>query len=170
MTTFKSISLSITLLFVALSCKSNRYSFLDNYEKKTTPIVDSTNFSNHVEKTLLNNEERQLLSLDSIFVGQLNQNNVKIGISYVPEISDKFTSIVYYFYANSNELSAILVNYNQNHKVIDYQLIAYDEIAEAMLKTTGTIYNDRIVLKEYISDNPSTIIFDILENGTITRH
>ena len=63
----------------------------------------------------------------------------------------------------------MLVNYTEDYKIINSQMIAYDEIADGVLKTVGTIYSDKIVLQEFVADNPTEIQFNILENGDITR-
>ncbi|KAF9658899.1 hypothetical protein ABHQ57_00320 [Tenacibaculum sp. ZH5_bin.1] len=162
------------ILFVAIitsmtSCKANKYSFLNDYPTKNVPLVDSTNFSNHVEGKLLTKPQQELLKLPSIFEEQLDEENAKIGISYLPKISENFQSVVYYFYPNNTELISMLVTYDKQFNIINSQVLAYDEIAEGMLKTTSTLNKNSIELVEYISDSPSTIIFNILEDGNITR-
>ncbi|WGH74188.1 hypothetical protein P8625_08640 [Tenacibaculum tangerinum] len=158
-----------TIIVAIASCKSNNYSFLDEYPTKAVPLVDSTNFSNHVEDKLLTKSQQELLKLPAIFEGQLPEENAKIGVSYLPKISDNFKSVVYYFYPNNTELISMLVNYDDSFTVINSQVLAYDEIADGMLKTTSTLNKNSIELVEYVSDSPSTIIFSILEDGNITR-
>ena len=169
MTTLKKIAILLTIVVIGLSCKTNKYSFLNTYPEKSLPIIDSTNFSNHAEDKLLSKEELKLLGLETIFVDQLNDKNAKVGISYLPKLSDDYTSVVYYFYANNTELSSILVNYDKKHNIINHQIVAYDEIADGLLKTTSIIYKDSIILTEYISENPSTMKFNILSDGNIIR-
>jgi len=164
----KIISFSLVFLFV-ISCKTNEYSFLSKYPVKDLPVIDSTNFSNHVEGKLLNKKQQLKLGLDTIFGEQIDDKNCKIGISYLPKISEDFTSIVYYSYSNNTELTSILVNYNKEFKIINNQMVAYDEIADGVLKSTAMIYKDKIVLKEFVSENASIIKFDILQNGDISR-
>jgi hypothetical protein len=164
----KKLTLIAVLLMLAASCKTNKYSFLNNYPEKVLPVIDSTNFSNHVETKLLNKKQQNLLKLNSIFEGQLNDNS-KIGVSYLPKISENFKSVVYYFYPEDSELIVMLVNYDNEYNIINQQMIAYDEIADNILKTTSTIYKDSIVLTEHVSDSKSNIKFNILEDGNITR-
>ena len=158
-----------TILVITISCKTNKYSFLNKYPVKNLPITDSTNFSNHVEGKLLTKEEQEKLALRDVFGEQLDTQNVKAGISYLPKISDKFTSVVFYLYSDNTELTSVLVNYDQDFKIINNQMVAYDEIADGLLKSQSMIYNDKIVLKEFVSESASIIKFDILENGDITR-
>lgn len=161
------------ILFVAIttlvSCKSNKYSFLNEYPAKTVPLVDSTNFSNHVETKLLTKTQQELLKLPSIFEEQLDDEKAKIGVSYLPKLSENYKSVVYYFYPNNTELISMLVNYDENYNIINSQVLAYDEIVEGVLKTTSTLNKNSIELVEHISDDSSTIIFNILEDGNITR-
>ena len=163
------IILFVSVIATVVSCKVNKYSFLNDYPTKTVPLVDSTNFSNHVEGKLLTKPQQELLKLPSIFEEQLNDENAKIGISYLPKLSENFQSVVYYFYPNNTELISMLVNYDDQFNIINSQILAYDEITEGMLKTTSTLDKNSIELVEYISDTPSTIIFNILEDGNITR-
>ena len=159
----------VTLLIGSIACKTNKYSFVNEYTVKTLPMIDSTNFDNHVEGKLLNKQEQDLLKLPSIFEEQLENENSKIGISYLPKISDNFKSVVYYFYPSNNEVISMLVNYDMEFNIINSQVLAYDEIAEGILQTTSKLDKNRIELTEYVSDNPSTLYFKISDNGDITR-
>jgi len=84
-------------------------------------------------------------------------------------MSEDFTSVVYYLYSSDTELTCVLVNYDKEFNIINNQMVAYDEIADGVLKSTAMIYKDKIVLKEFVSDNASIIKFDVLENGDISR-
>lgn len=165
---FKTLTL-IALLIGGIACKSNKYSFVNNYPVKQLPLIDSTNFNNHVEGKLLSKEEQKLLKLPSIFEDQLNDEKAKIGISYLPKISDNFQSVVFYFYPNNNEVISMLVNYDKNFNIINSQVLAYDEITDGILKTTSKIDKNRIELTEYVSENPSILYFKISDKGDITR-
>ncbi len=165
---YKSLTL-IVFLIVGIACKTNKYSFVNEYPIKQLPLIDSTNFSNHVEGKLLSKEEQKLLKLPSIFEDQLNNEKAKIGISYLPKISDNFQSVVFYFYPNNVEVISMLVNYDKDFSIINSQVLAYDEITDGMLKTTSKLDKNRIELTEYISDNPSTLYFKISNDGNIVR-
>ena len=170
--TMKNILKTVTLVALSIgsiACKTNKYSFVNEYPVKTLPMIDSTNFDNHVEGKLLNKQEQDLLKLPSIFEEQLENENSKIGISYLPKISDNFKSVVYYFYPSNNEVISMLVNYDMEFNIINSQVLAYDEIAEGILQTTSKLDKNRIELTEYVSDNPSTLYFKISDNGDITR-
>ncbi|MBA6156026.1 hypothetical protein H3Z83_05770 [Tenacibaculum sp. S7007] len=168
----KNICKSLTIiifLIIGIACKTNKYSFVNEYPVKQLPLIDSTNFSNHVEGKLLSKEEQKLLKLPSIFEDQLNNEKAKIGISYLPKISDNFQSVVFYFYPNNVEIISMLVNYDKDFTIINSQVLAYDEITDGMLKTTSKLDKNRIELTEYISDNPSTLYFKISNDGNISR-
>ena len=157
------------LVIISASCKTNTFAFLDSYPVINLPIIDSTSFSNHIEGKLLSKQEQKKLGLETVFGEQLANEKAKIGVSYLPKISEKFTSVVYYFYSSNTELISMLVNYDTDFKVINSQMVAYDEIADNLLHSISTIYTDKIVLKEFISENASIIKFDVLEDGNITR-
>jgi len=160
--------LTITTITIT-SCKTNEHSFLKEYSTKNLPVIDTTSFSNHVEGKLLTKKQQKKLGLNTIFGEKLDRNKNKVGISYLPKISNNYISIVYYFYIDNNELTSMLVNYNSDYKIINSQMLAYDEITDGLLKSTSTIYSDKIVLKEYIADTPTEIRYNILENGDIVR-
>lgn len=165
----KKTTILLVLILAINACKTNKYSFLNNYPIKELPLIDSTSFSNHMEGLLLSKEQQNLLGLSNVFGEALNNTDARVGVSYLPKISDNFKSVVYYLYSSNTELTSVLVNYDDNYKVINTQMIAYDEIADGLLKSTAMIYKDKIVLKEFISENASIIKYDILENGDITR-
>ena len=163
-------ALLLTLAIVVISsCKTNEFSFMKDYPKKTLPVIDSTNFGNHIEKNVLTKKQQKQLGLNSIFGNKLDKMTNKVGVSYLPEISENFISVVYYFYIDNKELTTMLVNYTPEYKIINSQMIAYDEIADGYLKTVGTVYNDKIVLQEFFGESSSEIRFNILENGDIVR-
>lgn len=165
----KSLLILIIAILAISSCKTNEYSFLQEYSSKSLPIIDSTNFNNHAQGKLLTKPQQRKLGLNTLFGEKLDRKTTRVGISYLPKISDSYTSVVYFFYIDNTELTSMLVNYNSNYEIINSQMVAYDEIADNVLETVGIIYKDKIVLKEYISDNPSEIRFDILKNGDIVR-
>ena len=169
MSASKKIITLLILAVISISCKTNTFAFLNNYPVKNLPVIDSTSFSNHVAGKLLTKQEQKSLSLDAVFGEELENENAKIGVSYLPKISEKYTSVVYFFYTSNTELISMLVNYNENFKIINSQMVAYHEITDNLLKSTATIDTNKIILKEYVSDNASIIKFNILENGDITR-
>lgn len=163
---------TITLLFfltILVSCKTNKFSFLSDYPERNVPVIDSTSFSNHIEGKLLTKAEQKILGLTTIFGEELDTKTAKVGVSYLPKLSENFTSVVYYFYVNNTELTSVLVNYDASFKIINHQMIAYDEIADGLLKSNATIYKNKILLKEYVSESVATIKYNVLENGDITR-
>jgi len=63
----------------------------------------------------------------------------------------------------------MLVTYDENYTVINSQMLAYDEIADGLLHAKSTVFKDKIVLEEYVSESMTTITFNILGDGNITR-
>lgn len=169
MSFLKKIGILTIAILTFCSCKTNEFSFLKEYNSKSLPIVDSTNFSNHAQGKLLTKPQQRKLGLNSLFGEKLDHKTTRVGISYLPKISENYTSVVFYFYIDNIELTSMLVNYNSKYQIINSQMVAYDEITDNVLETVGKIYKDKIVLQEYISDNPTEIRFDILENGDIVR-
>lgn len=165
-------SILMFLSFTILSCKAN-YSFVEKYPKKKVPLVDSTSFSNHQSKKILSKRKLKKLHLETILgKEQLFAKKSKIGISYLPLLSSNYTSIVYYFYSDDTVLQSILVNYDINFNVIDYQILAFDEISDGLLKSSSIINSNEIKLSEYnfhISKNPMKLMYLISSDGKITQ-
>lgn len=163
----------ILILAVAIitlsSCNNDKFSFLKEYPTQTVPLIDSTNFNNHIEGKSLTKEQQKLLKLPLVFEEQLNDKNARIGISYLPKLSENYTSVVYYFYPSKTGLISMLVNYDKNFEVINSQVLAYNEVTESMLKSTSKLTKNSIELSEYVFDQASVIKFKISENGNITR-
>lgn len=168
----KKILLLLAVLLIIVCCKTN-YPFIEKHPVKEVPLIDSTSFSNHKSGELLTRKQMRNLDLYTVLGRKdLKDEKAKIGISYLPKLSNNFTSIVYYFYSDDNILQSILVNYDTNFKLIDYQMVAFDEIADGFLRATSTINKDQIILKEYnsnISNEPTELVFSISSEGKITR-
>lgn len=165
------IVVSIGITFLG-SCKTDS-SFLKKFPTKKLPFIDSTTFENHRLVRTLDKKEIKRLQLDKIlFKEDLENPASKIGISYRPLLSENYQSIVYFFYANNRELSSILANYDEKFNLIDYRIVAFDEISENILRTYSTIYRDSIVSNEYnldISEFPTTLKYTISTTGKIER-
>lgn len=112
-------------------------------------------------------KQKRNLKIHSLFAKQ-----TEIGISYRLLLSKKYISIVYHSYLDKNILHSTLVNYDKNFNIIDSQLVSFDERSDNLLKTTSTIYKNRINLNEYnlkLSKKPTQLVFLISLDGKINR-
>jgi len=149
------------------SIKKNEFSFIKKIKIKELPVIDSTNFDNFKAKSFLSKNEIVILNLSKI----ISDNDVEIALNYQIKISENFKTLVFSFYPSENEITTILVNYDKVYNIIDFRIIAYDEIAESWLKTTSKIEKNNIKIIEINSSSGQVIEtisnFVINDNGEI---
>lgn len=124
---------------------NNDYSFIENYQYKTLPILDSTNFDNFNFKDSLTKQQIKLLGLKKL---DPNENTI-FWINYRLDLSKDYTSLVITYYPDENDLFTTLVNYNTNFEIIDFIEVAFDEIAESCLRMESLIKKAEIEITEY---------------------
>ena len=67
------------------------------------------------------------------------KKSCKFFLSYKLEFSDTFYTIIINVFKGEHELETILINYSLDEKMIDYKIIAYDEIAESQSRKFSKI-------------------------------
>ena len=91
-------------------------------------------------------------------------------MNYRLPISTEFTSLVF-SYPSEHELVTVLVNFDKNFKIIDFESIAYDEIAESAFRSSSEISADKIKLtaSDYSGDEPKfeILTYSIKKDGKI---
>ena len=109
------------------------YEIWQSLPLKKLPLNEATNFDNIKKGKELNEEEIKILQLNKIYTNYKNQS-CKFFLSYKLEFSDTFYTIIINVFKGEHELETILINYSLDEKMIDYKIIAYDEIAESISK------------------------------------
>jgi hypothetical protein len=150
--------------------KITDYQFLDKYSIKVVPHLDTTNFDNFKLRDSLSNEQIKLLQLDKIASGDI----INFWLNYRLSLASDYKTLVVSYMPDENELYTILINYNKDNNIIDFDTVAYDEIAESCMRTESVIKNDSIeVIKiNYCSEDSGkpmkkTLIYTIASNGEI---
>jgi hypothetical protein len=150
--------------------KKNEFKFLEKIKSENFPKKDSTNFDNYSKENKLTATEIQLLSLDKIIK---NKEVVNVYINYSLKLSSRFKTLVVSYENGDSELMTILINYDTNYKIIDSKEIAYDEIAESILRIESAIVANKIIVIEsnYSNEEPvlTQTVYTILGNGKITK-
>jgi hypothetical protein len=125
--------------------------FMHNIPIKELPYLDSTNFLNSHLGDSLTQDQIQMLSLNKIDSG----DEINFWINYRLNISTGFNSIVVSYMPDENELCTVLINYTKLNKIIDFDTIAYDEIAESCINIQSRILKNSIEVKKtnYCSDD-----------------
>ncbi|MEZ4838005.1 hypothetical protein [Flavobacterium sp.] len=126
------------------------FTFLDIWKKlplKQLPLDETTNFDNVANDRFLTEEEKVVLKLDKIFTDYSQYKDAySIRSAYKLEFSKRFYSIVINAFKGEHELEIILINYNDSEDIIDYKVIAYDEIAESISQKTATIEKNFVTI------------------------
>ena len=123
------------------------------------PKKEQTNADNYdLLPALCANQARLLLS--GLFPDAENFKRV-----YSVPFSDDFTSVVVAFQQGEHEFSTILFNLDKNNQIIDYLLIAYDEIAESAVFTESILNKDSIVVRKEFYENAITFTYEISSKG-----
>ncbi|MCD7938060.1 MAG: hypothetical protein LUG98_14485, partial [Tannerellaceae bacterium] len=143
-----------------------QFDFIRDLEVKTFPYTESTDFDNYSFTYILTPEEKQLLQLD-----ELLEEIAEINLSYRLEYSGKFLTVVINYFRGEHELFTQLINYNENLKIIDHSILAYDEIAESATRIASELLRDGFRSIHTNSwETPPTIeetTYQIKENGKI---
>ncbi|CEN49684.1 conserved hypothetical protein [Capnocytophaga canimorsus] len=123
------------------------------------PKKEQTNADNYDLLPALNSRQARLL-LSGLFPDTENFKRV-----YSVPFSDDFTSVVVAFQQGEHQFSTILFNLDKNNQIIDYLLIAYDEIAESAVFTESILNKDSIVVRKEFYENAITFTYEISPKG-----
>lgn len=144
---------------------------IENAVIKSQPIIDTTDFDNFTATKYLNKKEVTTLKLEEIYPDFYKEtHNFKAVPSYKIEISKDFYSLVVVILKGENEMESILINYGENRNIIDYRIIAYDEIAEGMSKIESKIEQNKVTIDNIFwseEKQVTTEVFEIDEVGKI---
>ena len=177
----KFIHLTICLIIIVTlnSCRkenspstkqnNSEKSILKKYSEMSLPYTDSTNFDNFsFRKKYLTKVEVGNLELARIFANMNYSKEAKFFIKHRISLSEKYNSIVAVC-ASENEMYTMLINYNNQLKVIDFKEIAYDEIAESCQRKISKISKNNLEVTErdFCDGSVTKQNFEIRSNGKI---
>ncbi|MFJ1377291.1 hypothetical protein ACILE8_02840 [Capnocytophaga canimorsus] len=123
------------------------------------PKKEQTNADNYDLLPALSSRQARLL-LSGLFPDAENFKRV-----YSVPFSDDFTSVVVAFQQGEHQFSTILFNLDKNNQIIDYLLIAYDEIAESAVFTESVLHKNSIVVRKEFYENVITFTYEISPQG-----
>jgi hypothetical protein len=69
-------------------------------------------------------------------------------INYKLNLSNQFKTFVITYEKSENELSTVIVTYGNDYFINNYEQIAYDEIAESLVRIESEITKDNIIVSE----------------------
>ncbi|MFK8375942.1 hypothetical protein [Capnocytophaga canimorsus] len=123
------------------------------------PKKEQTNADNYDLLPALSANQARLL-LSGLFPDAENFKRV-----YSVPFSDDFTSVAVAFQQGEHQFSTILFNLDKNNQIIDYLLIAYDEIAESAVFTESVLHKNSIVVRKEFYENVITFTYEISPKG-----
>ncbi|MEZ4859020.1 MAG: hypothetical protein R2781_09440 [Flavobacteriaceae bacterium] len=134
-------------------------SILQRITTEPFPVVDTTNYNHSKPLNLFSKEEIATLNLEHIYPDFFKStHNFKAQPAYKIDFSNDFHTVVFTLFKGEHELESLLITYDLNGNIIDYIVIAYDEIAEGWSKKVATI------TKNYLRID--TIFWDEIEEVT----
>ena len=142
----------------------------DNFALKNLPVSDDSNFNNTAITEVLDKEEANLLKLGKIYPNFFTAGySFKVKPSHRLNIQENIRTLVLNVAKGEHELETILVNYDIDGNLIDYKIIAYDEIADGSHTISSTIEDNLITITHYWIDEEEDVTqrFKIETNGKI---
>jgi hypothetical protein len=117
---------------------------------KQLPIIDSTSFDIVKVNKEFNAEQLKSLQIEAIYPNFHKEKSLfKISPSYKINLSKEFYTIVINVFKGDDELETILINYDtSNENLIDFKIIAYDEIAEGWSRKFSEIDKISITIND----------------------
>ena len=139
---------------------------------KQLPIIDATSFDNINDNKVYNAEQLKSLQIEAIYPNFYEENtHFKVSPSYKINLSKEFYTIVINVFKGEHELETVLINYDSsNENLIDFKIIAYDEIAESISKKKSKIEKESITISDefYLEETKIEISkFHINRNGEL---
>ena len=139
---------------------------------KQLQIIDTTSFDNINDNKVFNAEQLKSLQIEAIYPNFFEENtHFKVSPSYKINLSKEFYTIVINVFKGEHELETVLINYDSsNENLIDFKIIAYDEIAESISKKKSKIEKESITISDefYLEETKIEVSkFHINKNGEL---
>lgn len=161
----------VILFIIFISCKENKVENSNTFEVKNETIVEeaqekptfiseffklplkklplseSTSFDSFIEVDDIKNINPEVFSLPLVYKNWYEkENNFKAISGYRVNFSKDFHSAILTVKKGDHEMETTLINYNLEGKIIDFKLIAYDEIAEGISQKTATLEKNFVTI------------------------
>ncbi|WP_299125894.1 hypothetical protein [uncultured Winogradskyella sp.] len=135
------------------------------------PLTDDTNFDSFIEAEDYKTVDAKTLKLEEVYPDFNKEGyNYKAIRSYKIELSEEFYAVVVTLLKGEHEMESTLINYDLKGNIIDYHVIAYDEIAEGQSRIESKITKNMIESNHIFYGNQvqiERILSAILDDGII---
>lgn len=144
---------------------------INTTQTKGLPLIDDTNFDSFIDEDDVNDVDVKLLKLEEVYPDFYKEgHNYKAIGSYRIALSEYFYSVVVTLKKGDHEMETTLINYDLGGNIIDYQMVAYDEIAESMFRTQSKINKSKLIVDQVAWHQEPQIerfIYNITDEGKI---
>jgi hypothetical protein len=121
----------------------DNYSFLEKVPFKELPTSDSTNFDNFEYNDTLSSHQKKLLKLDKIYAPNCF-DFITASANYRLRLSDKFNTVIITYSPSALILITVLANFDNAFNLIDFKMIALDEIFDNWSRVISEIRDDKV--------------------------
>ena len=147
-------------------------SFIEEFQKlpvKHIPLIDSTSFDSFIDEDDIKKINVEALRLPLVFTNWFKKGyDYKVISGYRLVLSESFYSVVVTTEKGNHEMKSTLINYDFEGNIIDYKGVAYDEIAESLVRTQSKIEKNKITIYtiEWTEEKKeNTTVFQINSEG-----
>jgi hypothetical protein len=148
----------------------DNYSFLEKVTYKEFPTSDSTNFDNYEYNDTLSSQQKRLLKLDEIYAPNCF-DFITASANYRLRLSDKFNTVIITYSPSELILTTVIANFDTAYNLIDFKVIALDEIFDNWSRIISEIKDDKLYVTsiDYSTGNSiiKTRIYSFDSNGKI---
>ncbi|WP_442846134.1 hypothetical protein [Leeuwenhoekiella sp. H156] len=121
--------------------------FISRSRTKQLPHIDTTNFDRFIEQEDIKTFDVQALNIEKIYPDFYREGSAYQTMdSYRLSLSPDFYTLVITFRKGIYEMESVLINYDLQGKLIDHQVVAYDETAKGISRIESKISEGKIVL------------------------
>ncbi len=115
-------------------------------QERELPIIETTNFDSFADEDNLKSIDERALKIETLYPDLYEKEaGYRAMASYKVAISPNFHSVVVTYKLGEYKMETNLINYDADGNILDYELIAFDEIA-----------GDRVRIRSRLSDNAIT--------------
>ncbi len=142
---------------------TSSYEFLKDITESVPPILIDTSFDNFTDSDYLSSAQIELLNLRVLDEGP----GTRFSVGGKINLSDTFQTYIINFLPNEHELFTALVNYDPDFLMIDFQIVAYDDIAEGFSRVYSNINPSIIEVTEvsFVHEESETILREVTVNA-----
>ncbi|MCH8903261.1 MAG: hypothetical protein IIA45_05040 [Bacteroidetes bacterium] len=143
---------------------NHSFDFLKAYPTREVPIIDAIRLNDTLIVNPLSGRQKELLSLDGL-ASRLGPESIRV--SYRVNLSNNFISIVFNFHNKISGVFSVLVNYDLEYNLVDYQKMAFHNWDKDPAKGDGQLRKGFLSLTLHTGSYPKHKLYLISAKGNI---